>query len=163
MDESHEKTVRTPSPRQVYRSVELYLAMAYPDGPPESISHLLPGEPLEVVAWLMSDAAQRDPADAPLEAVRSFALRLGNTGYPHMKLRWSRPPGERVLVLSVDSHDAFLHSPPGSGDDEALESLKRDNARIAADIHAAWDAADLPTERNYLRRKIQDAKDRRRR
>lgn len=162
MDESHEKTARVPSPRQVHRSVELYLAIAYPGGPPEPISHLLPDDPLEVVSWLMSDATQRDPADAPLEGVRSFALRLGNAGYPHMKLRWSRPPGERLLVLSVDSHDAFLNVPAGSGDDEALESLKRENSRIAAAIHAAWDAAGLPTERNYLRRKIRDAKDRRR-
>ena len=162
MDESCDKTAPVPSPGQIHRSVEEYLAIAYPAGPPESIGRLLPGDPLDVISWLMSDATQRDPADAPLEGVRSFALRLGNAGYPHMKLRWSRPPGERVLVLSVDSHDAFLHAPPGSPDGEALESLKRDNARIAAAIHAAWDAADLPTERNYLRRKIRDAKDRRR-
>ena len=62
-----------------------------------------------------------------------------------------------MLVLSVDSHDAFLQAPPGSPDGEALESLKRENARIAAAIHAAWDDAELPTERNYLRQKIRDA------
>jgi hypothetical protein len=106
----------------------------------------------------MGDAAQRDPADAPLEGVRSFSLRLGNANYPHMKLRLSRPPKDNVFLFSVDAHDAFLHAPPGSGDYGTLEELKRQNSRMTAAITALWDENGLPTERNYLRLKIDQAR-----
>ena len=36
--------------------------------------------------------------------------------------------------------------------------MKRDNAALAAQIVAAWDQAELPTERQYLRRKIRRAR-----
>ena len=63
-----------------------------------------------------------------------------------------------MVVLSVDCHDAFLWAKPGSADHEQLEQIKRYNAAVAAAVAADWDAAGLPTERNYLRRKIRQAK-----
>jgi hypothetical protein len=147
-----------PSAGQIRQAVGCYLSFAYGQDVPPGVRKLLPPEHFEPAEWLMTGPAERDPADAPAGAVRSFVLRLGNAQYPHMKLRISRPPRDNVFLFSVDSHDAFLRAPAGSGDFVALEALKAHNARLAREIVAAWDAVGLPTERNYLRRKIQQAR-----
>jgi hypothetical protein len=155
------ETPRTlPTAQQIRRAVELYLAGAYGTAP-EAALRFLPPATCRPEEWLMSDLTERDPPDAPLAEVRSFALRIGNAQYPHMKVRISCPPLERAYLFSVDAHDAFLQVPPGSPDYEPLEELKRFNARVAAAVAAAWDAAGLLTERNYLRRKIAESKRRR--
>jgi hypothetical protein len=106
----------------------------------------------------MGPHVERDPPDAPLEGVRSFALRLGNDKYPHMKLRLSRPPHEKAYLFTVDCHDTFLSAPAGSADYEALEGLKRHNAFVAEAIRLAWESSHLPTERIYLRKRITKAR-----
>ncbi|MCY2925140.1 MAG: hypothetical protein NT031_06820 [Planctomycetota bacterium] len=143
-----------PAADQIRRAVELYLARAYAGDPPPGAREFVPPDHAQAEEWLMSDVAERDPADAQLSEVRSFALRIGNDLYPHMKVRISRPPLDRTYLFSVDAHDACLQVPPTSPDYAALEELKRHNARIVAAVTAAWDAASLPTERNYLRWKI---------
>lgn len=155
-----DEPIRLPSADEIRYAVELYLTHAYPDRSREDEERLMPPASFDPAEWLMSDRTERDPSDAPLEGVRSFALRLGNAGYPHMKLRLSRPPRQRTFVFSVDAHDAFLQAPPGSADAEALETLKQDNARIARSIHAAWEDAGLLTERTYLRGKLAEARSR---
>lgn len=159
MEEDLEKFIELPPPAQIDRAVELYLDRAYGGRTPTAAERFRRPKGLDPAAWLMSGAAERDPPEAPLGDVRSFALRIGNARYPHMKLRLSRPPNETAFVFSVDCHDAFLRAPPGSADHEALEDLKRHNAAVAAAVLSAWDAAGLLTERNYLRRRIQQARD----
>ena len=147
-----------PSAEQISKAVRIYLEVAYGGQCPPSIQRIVPPESFEPAQWLMKGGAERDPADAPLEGVRSFTLRLGNANYPHMKLRLSRPPKDNVFLFSVDAHDAFLHAPAGWSDREALEELKRQNSRMVSEITAMWDANGLPTERNYLRLKIDQAR-----
>ncbi len=143
-----------PAKEQLRQAIDLYLERAYPEGPPpEMLERFAVPEGIPLEEWLMREQIERSP-DGELDAVRSFALRLGNYQYPHMKLRLSRPPKDGVFLFSVDAHDACLKAPPGSPDAGPLEQLKRSNAEIAAAILAAWDAADLPTERWYLREKI---------
>ncbi len=161
MVEASAESTGLPSARDLRRAVLAYLDRAYGGSCPATVQRLIPPEGCDVRKWLMSEAVERDPADAPLHAIRSFALRLGNAQYPHMKLRLSRPPRDGEYLFSVDAHDAFLHAPPSSPDHKMLEDLKRHNAAIAAAINSAWDAAGLLTERNYLRRKIQQAKEER--
>ena len=158
MTPCRDKSICLPPAEEIRRAVLLYLEHAYDGEPPETVRRLIPSADVDPARWLMSDCTERDPADALLEGVRSFALRLGNRAYPHMKLRLSRPPNEPVFLLSVDSHDAFLSAPAGSPDAQGVEELKRGNARIAAAIHGAWDREGLLTDRTYLRRKIQEAK-----
>jgi len=160
MNDPSGKALHLPPAADIRGAVAVYLEHAWPAGVPDNIRALLPPDDFDPAQWLMSSATERDPADAPLAGVRSFAIRLGNAAYPHMKLRLSRPPGERLYVLSVDSHDAFLAAPAGSADSEALAELKRTNAEIAAAVAAAWDDAGLDTERSYLRGKIRQARDR---
>ncbi len=140
----------------VARAIELYLATAYGETVPEAIrERFLVPECMDLPTWLMTDVAERSPAEASFEDVRSFALRIGNAMYPHMKLRLSRPPGWSILILSVDAHDAMLQAPEGSADAAVLETLKANNARMVSEIMAAWEEAGLPTEKTFLRGQIE--------
>ena len=150
--------VQLPTPGQIKRAIGIYLQHAYEADLPGSAGKLLPPDSFEPRQWLMSGLIERDPPDSPLEQVRSFALRLGNSHYPHMKLRLSRPPREAMFVFSVDCHDAILKALPGTPDYEALEELKRANAAMAQAISVAMDAAALPTEHSYLRQRLAQAK-----
>ncbi len=156
--ESQKNHLCLPSTREIEQAVNIYVMRAYRGEVSPAARGLMPPADFDPAAWLMGAGIERDPADAPLEQVRSFAIRLGNEQYPHMKLRLSRPPGADLFVFSVDAHDAFLHAPPGSPDYDALEQLQRYNMALSDSILSAWDAAGLPTERNYLRRKIEQAK-----
>lgn len=156
MDSEH--IIQLPSVHVLRLAVELYLKHAYGEAGPPNAVRFLPPEECDVQAWLMSDAIERDPPSAPLEAVRSFALRIGNMMYPHMKLRLSRPPRDRTFLFTVDCHDAFLFAKPDSLDYKPLEELKKYNASLATAIHSDWDHAGLPTEHNYLRAKIAAAR-----
>ncbi len=160
MNDSAENPTALPAAAALARAVRLFLDRAYPDGVPASAERLCPPADADLAAWLMGDPVERSPADAGLDQVRSFALRLGNAQYPHMKLRLGRVPRHEAWLFTVDSHDAILKAPPGSPDCEALEALKRHNAALASDILAALDTAGLPTERNFLRQKIRRAKQR---
>ena len=140
-------------------AIDMYFSRAYPDGVGEQISRkfTIP-EDGDLAGWLIEAVGEPEPADADIDSLRSVALRLGNAFYLNMKLRLTRPPGNNVFLLMVDSHDVMLAAPPGSSDHQALEELKAANAAIVGDVTAAWDAAGLPTERNYLRDKIRQAR-----
>ena len=154
---------QTPLPRAeaLQDAIDIYLSRAYPDGVGEQISQkfTIPDD-CDLAGWLIEAVGEPEPADADIDTVRSIALRLGNAFYPNMKLRLTRPPGDDMFLLMVDSHDVMLAAPPGSPDYQALEELKAANAAIAGDIANAWDAVGLPTERNYLRDKIRQARKR---
>ena len=81
-------------------------------------------------------------------------MRIGNSRYPHMKLRLSRPPNDKVFVFTVDSHDAMLKAVRGTTNHDELEELKRHNVQLTEAITLAWEKAGLLTEHDYLRRKI---------
>ncbi len=155
-DESQD--ISLPTAGQIRLAIELYLTEAYEEDRPGSIAPLIPSEEFDPADYLMTDAFERTPDGTGLGEVRSFALRLGNTQYRHMKLRISRPPREAVYMFVVDAHDEFLHAPVGSPDRDALEELKRHNTAVARTIGAAWDSAGLPTEKNFLRRKIKQVR-----
>jgi len=158
MEPDNKARLGLPTWQQLQLAISIYLKHSYGPNVPPNLSCFTPVEEHDPAGWLMSSVTERDPADAPLEQVRSFALRMGNCYYPHMKLRLSRPPNEGFFLFTVDTHDAFLHCPLDSPDYEALEQVKRHNAKIAATVTAELDAEGLPTERNYMRRKISDAK-----
>jgi hypothetical protein len=158
MSARQHKTIRLPSGKSIRRAIHLYLRYAYSSSPPPHLARFLPPEDFLPQEWLMNPFIERDPPDASLESVRSFAMRLGNEKYPHMKLRLSHPPRENVFLFSVDCHDTFLSAPMDFPDYQVLEDLKRHNAIVAEAIRLAWEQARLPTERIYLRRKIRQAR-----
>jgi hypothetical protein len=153
------KTSHLPSPQQIRQALEIYLAFAYESGLPETVTALLPGQgDFDPAEWIMGEMVEREPPDADLDNVRTAAFRLGNAFYPNMKLRLSRPPNSRQFVFTVDCHDAILQAPPDTADHAMLEELKAHNAKLSEQILAEWDRAGLWTERNYLRHKILQAK-----
>jgi len=156
---SAESPTGLPSRQDIRKALKIYLDRAYGGDVPEQIVRkaLVPDD-REPIGWLLEDVGEPVPGGADVDTVRSIALRLGNAGYPNMKLRFTRPPGDGRFLLIVDSHDVMLKAPQGTPDHEALEALKSANAAIARDVTAAWDAAGLPTERNYLREKIRQAR-----
>ena len=162
MSDSSDNLTALPDAATIARAVRIFLDRAYPQGAPASAQGFYPPRDAESASWLMSGLVERSPEGVAFGRVRSFALRLGNAQYPHMKLRLSRVPRHDVYLFTVDSHDAILQALPGSPDHEAVEALKRHNATLASDIIAAMDAANLPTERNFLREKIRHAKRRNR-
>ncbi|MFW6154863.1 MAG: hypothetical protein ACOC95_06560 [Planctomycetota bacterium] len=144
-----------PDIDELRSAVSGYLKAAYGEAPPASLlQRFLPPAGAPVATWLMGEQIERDPADVPFEQVRSFALRLGNPGYPHMKLRLTRTDGGTAYVFSVDAHDMILHAPPGSPDAAALDALKKENARIAQRIVRRWHDEHVRTEHDRLRNMI---------
>ena len=146
---------------QIHLAIDLFCRQAYPQGTPAHVADkfVIAGG-CDVSRWLMSDVAEREPADTPISEVRSFALRIGNQVYPNMKLRLTRPGNQDVLLFSVDAHDEFLLASPGSPDYEALEELKKANAEIVSAIETAWADEGILTEKVYLRQAIEDARKR---
>jgi hypothetical protein len=147
----------------------VYLELAYgPEVPAGAAARLPPEAPpaepgespatFDLVQWLMSDAVERTPRAVGLAQVRSFALRLGNRQFPHMKLRLALLPGGRGYVFDVDCHDALLAARPGSPDQALLAELKKKNAALASAITAAWEQLHLPTNKSYLRAMIAQRK-----
>jgi hypothetical protein len=145
--------------------MELYLQAAYPNGVPAGV---LPR--VEAVRGLdraadvpLDTALERDPANA----IPSYALRLGQPMYPHMKLVVDPAPADTAqgtaaptdeFILRVDSHDRHLHAPAGSPDAAWLAAVRTSNKDLGERIEAAWGAAGLPTFKEFLRRRIQQRK-----
>lgn len=161
------------------QAMELYLRAAYPPAPaptagaqgdalaiPAAVLHrvqavrrLPPHEPVPL------DVLEHDPADT----TASFVLRLGQPMYPHMKLVLDPAPVDRPggsapatqdFILRVDAHDRHLHAPPGSPDAAWLAAIRTSNKELGERIEAAWGAAGLPTFKEYLRRRLQERKNR---
>jgi len=156
------RPVVLPTAWAIRRAIDIYLAEAYGSEWPETVEQRLPSAQFDVAEYLMSDKTERTPDVADLAAVRSFAIRLGNQLYPHMKLKLSRAPHDDGYLFGVDCHDAFLRASAGSVESRSLAQLKQRNATVAKAIETAWAAAGLATEKGYLRRKITEAKRRRR-
>ena len=148
-----------PSSDEIRRAVEIYIHHAYFGQPPENVQHLMPkNENFNSEQWIMGDMVEREPADSTPQTMRWASFRFGNIFYPNMKFRISRIPKSDDFIFSVDSHDAILQAQPDSADYAMLEKLKSENAKLAKTITEDWDKASLPTERNYMRHKIQQAK-----
>ncbi len=154
MNDAENIALILPTAREIACAVNIFLALAYDGNPPPATERFVIRLDSDVADWLMSDVSERSPVDQPIDAVRSFALRIGNSKYPHMKLRLSRPPNQRVYVFTVDSHDAMLKVAGRSADYDELEALKRHNAEIASEIGAAWEQAGLLTEHEYMRQRM---------
>jgi hypothetical protein len=140
----------------------LYLSIVYPNaGAPAAVAERI--KPLGVVdpqALVPLDLLERDPANA----LPSYALRLGQPLYPHMKLVIEPAPGTAAggapqeYLLRVDAHDRHLHAPAGSPDAAWLQSIRSSNKDLSERIEAAWSQAGLPTFKDFLRRQLQSRK-----
>ena len=147
------------SGREFKKALAIYLAEAYQNTP-------LPPAVQERVAKINTLADdQAVPLDA-LEKARcdsgrcTYALRLGQPQYPHMKLVLEECPGGGRPLFRTDAHDSMLHTPPGSPDEAPLAALRAANKELIDRIEAAWVKAGLPTFKEYLRANLAQRKQR---
>jgi hypothetical protein len=135
----------------IRRAVGIYLGIAYPESePPPAVRRRLD--------WTPGLAADELLARPPFERVNKsltdkpiYALRLGNTRYPHMKLQIQPWDDRHGYLLSVNTHDHALAPDPNSPDAAAFMALQAENQRLKVEIEQAWDEAGLPTFPRYLR------------
>jgi CheY-like chemotaxis protein len=131
------------TPALVRRAVQIYLEHAWPGtaspGPRVTERDLAGAATLED---LLARFDPQPPGDR--SAQRRHTLRLGNRRYPFMKFVLQEYLVDGEYFFAVDTHDD-LDVQPGSRDWERWQELKRHNARLKADIEAAWARASLPT------------------
>lgn len=156
------------------QALDLYLQTAYPQGAPLDLQNrLAPLRDLPPDAVVpMTLFEQSVPNSAA-----SFALRLGQPLYPHMKLVIDPCPASSQstataasceptavvsspncrgydFLLRADAHDQHLHAPPNSPDAAWLASLRQSNKALTEKIESLWSAAGLPTFKDYLRSQL---------
>ena len=132
-------------------AIDLYLAVAYPDGAiPEAVRKRLDwgaeADPDALLTRPPFEKVGRNPAGAPI-----VALRLGNARYPHMKLQVQPWDAGQGFLLSVNTHDQVSGLDPKAPDAAAFRALQAENQKTKEAIEAAWDEAGLPTFNRYLR------------
>jgi hypothetical protein len=163
MTENKDIQIVLPDAETIHKAVDIYMKHAWITPPGEMFTSQLPPQgDFDPAEWIMGEMVEREyvGTERTLAGMKFAAFRLGNTFYPNMKLRLSRIPNSSEFLFSVDSHDAILQAPEGTPDHAMLEELKSANAQIAEAILGEWDATGLMTERNYLRLKIQQTKNR---
>jgi hypothetical protein len=142
-------TLRIDDLRQ---AVAIYLEQAYPSGEmPQAVRRRLAWPEGVDVAGLLSGPLFERVTQPGQDRVVTYALRLGNARYPHMKLQvqpWAHPAG---FLFSVNTHDQLLAPVPIASEAEAFRALQAENQRVKEAIEAAWDRAGLPIFLRYLR------------
>ena len=133
------------------QAVEIYLGIAYPASePPPAVRRRLDWTPGLDAQELLSrppfERVGKSSSEKPI-----YALRLGNTRYPHMKMQIQPWDARQGFLLSVNTHDHALAIDPAAPDAEAFMALQAENQRLKVEIEQAWDEACLPTFPRYLR------------
>ncbi len=122
--------------QSVKLATQIYTQKAYPEK--------LPGQVLEKVDLLQELKNDRELLSwSVLEREGNrYSFRLGNSGYPHMKLVFlfenERP------VFYVDAHDSHFNLPPNVPGYDKLMALRQSNKQMKQRIEAAWAAQNLP-------------------
>jgi hypothetical protein len=143
--------------RELKGAVQTYLREAYKGG-------ALPQAVQERVAKVEGFA---DDQPVPLDWLEksqcdsgrcTYALRLGQPMYPHMKLIIEESPDGGHPLFRADAHDGHLHAPAGSPDAAPLAALRAINKELTERIEAGWVAAGLPTFKEYLKATLAERK-----
>jgi hypothetical protein len=136
------------------RACRIFLHRAYPEGPhtvPAPKARYLsldPAEPIEAVLTPPVCEVLRVPGGG----LRGYALRLGCTGFPHLKLQVVAQ-GE-AWVFAVDTHDQ-IKLDPGHPDAPGWRQLQANNRRLKEEIERDWEADGLLTLNALLRQALE--------
>lgn len=140
------------------------MEVSYPDGvasiPPQKLPYFslpydapledfVPPAPLAVgIVQLVA---------APDGRILGYALRLGSSSYPHLKLRVQpvdRDDGQ-VWVFMVDTHDAFSREswkpPDNHPDAPRWRALQHSNRLLKEQVEAAFERNGITTMNSLLR------------
>ncbi|RUL87874.1 hypothetical protein [Tautonia sociabilis] len=136
------------------RAIAIYLELAYPETPlPEAVRRRLAWR--EVPGPVPLDSPPFEPSASGPDRSMTYALRLGNARYPHMKLQVQPWPSPAGFLLSVNTHDQVAVFDPSAPEAEAVRALQAVNQRFKQEIESAWEHAGLPTFLAYLKDYIQ--------
>ncbi len=126
----------------LHRAIDLYLEIAYRSKtPPANLPRPGVNNADSIVTVLDAFLDESDPSQ---DGVRRYALRLGNSEYPFMKLRLVEYLYRDEFFFTVDTHDQMF----GAADDPRLARLMAQNQAIKQQIEAAWEGCGLPTTVN---------------
>ena len=125
------------------RAIDIYFEHAFPSALGKSPARS--AEELKKQVSLERPSALFDAPDGRSEGVLPrHVVRLGNHGYPFMKLVVQEYILDGEYFFSVDTHDALKVSPE-MPDYEAWCEVRRENRRLKETIEEAWAGAGLPT------------------
>lgn len=137
-----------PTRSEILKAIDLYLPLAYGSVPvPKAVQ-----QRIDDIAHAAEDQLYRQKALEVDPATPSrYAIRLGNRSYPNMKLIIEPAPAGPGHLFRADTHDQHIRPQPGTPDAELFARMVSSNRQIAEDIEAAWERANLPTFKAYLR------------
>ncbi len=147
------------TPTLLGRACRIFLCCAYPEGdatiPPAKAALL------DLAGHDSLDSFLAPPLCQPIKDARGnvygYALRLGSTFFPHVKLQVTDCGPEGGPVFTVDTHDALILD-PDHPDAPRWAAIQAANRVLKEKIESAWDAAGLLTFNGLLRRGLKDAK-----
>jgi CheY-like chemotaxis protein len=122
------------------KAIRIYREGAYENDAPE-----LPGtegtdeDPIERTLSVFADETLREGN----LATRRYALRLGNTDYPFMKLVLQEHLVEGEFFFEVDSHDGMFD--PEGAEAKRMDKLRHRNRHVKKRIEDSWTESGLPT------------------
>ena len=136
-----------PDAALVQQAMEIYLAKAYPDGPPMTVRSMVATLHGYAGDFFKAPTFVKDDPKSP----KKYTLRLGNKDYPHMKLVYELGPDGRTFLFRADSHDAHCCPPAGTSEHDAFRALMTSNQELVGAIEKAWADANLPTFKTFLK------------
>jgi hypothetical protein len=137
------------------RACRIFLTVAYPAGAStipanrRGFLDLPPDQDLEPLLKPPLCEALRTPQGS----LRGYALRLGSSVYPHVKLQVISHDRDADCIFAVDTHDAFQLS-PNHPDAVGWAKLQSANRQLKQQIEHAWEADGLLTFNGLLRREL---------
>jgi hypothetical protein len=93
---------------------------------------------------LSHEVVERVASETDPELVVSYAVRLGNAKYPHMKLTLRRDESDDYRFV-VDAHDRHFELESTGGDAPKAQELQEYNRRLKQKIESLWRDAEIPT------------------
>jgi hypothetical protein len=142
-----------PDPAVVWRAIDLYLSSAYADAIPSTAVRrrleMLPRE-CGIAEFYANSVFESSGTPVP----DRYALRLGNSIYPHMKLLIIPAPRGDSYLFRADTHDRHVQVAPDAPEYSALCEMLAKNHAVGTKIESAWESAGLPTFKQYLRQDL---------
>jgi hypothetical protein len=138
-------------------AAEIYLKLAYPsDNFSDAVARRMSWREDCTADVLLKGPPFERAGKAAGRPSPTYALRLGNHRYPHMKLQVEAWPNEAGFLLSVNTHDQVTGIDLCAVDADAFRDLQAENQRLKEAIEFEWDHAGLPTFLRYLKDYIRD-------
>jgi CheY-like chemotaxis protein len=136
----------------VTKAIDIYLDVAWGGRPPALASMVDFSQ-----ASTIDEALERFTDERKVGKLRKYALRLGNSRYPNMKLVFQELLVRDKFFFAVDTHDDVFMDSSWADFDQWIE-LKRGNAEIKEAVERAWQQAGVPTFASVVQEIEQEAR-----